>query len=522
MMRLDSDVTIKGADLAPNVSELKKTDSLSKKIKKKKSSVVVASSLVSVSDAANDMTIDEKMDEDAFPKLKNNYLEAVAKKLRALRKKLQRTEKYEAMLKSDLNQDQIQLVAKKSELLNLIKEFEDLTKILVSTDAEEQATNKKILKIAEAVEAKKIFDAVQEEMVNNSNKAQKNILRLLYVFNVALPNSSALTSISAEQFNALNNFKSLVTGLTPHDTIQADFNTFVESAEPVLQKYLAHSEEEFMFGVSFNQIEEIVSNIISPPPVPKFGFDEEETYISPEVELVEIIESTEQTFEETVENETTQTVFNSSEVKIQFRQDSEVLETTEYVKETSITETYAVVNEDSITVEETFTTETQENVETILHIEAVGIAIETPISEDANKNTPNQQTQTSNERFHNNRGRRGRGSGYRGGRGGYFTGGYQQNREGGYRDGGYQQNRDGGYQQNREGGYQQNRDGYAPRENGYRSGGGQRGRGNGYYRGNQEHRGGNQDYRAGSQEHGGVSQEHRGGSKDIRGTRSTQ
>jgi hypothetical protein len=77
----------------------------------------------------------------------NKYLNIINKKLRTLRKRMNKIEKYENCDVKELNADQITTIKKKSEVSSLIKEFEDLHKqytLFDQQDQKELEVNKKL------------------------------------------------------------------------------------------------------------------------------------------------------------------------------------------------------------------------------------------------------------------------------------------------------------------------------------------------------------------------------------------
>ena len=79
-----------------------------------------------------------KIEEEAT-KNQNSY-EVIAKRLRTLKKRVTKIEKYEediaAGLKDKLNEDQVLAVQKKGEVVVMIKELEEISKIMADKDAE--------------------------------------------------------------------------------------------------------------------------------------------------------------------------------------------------------------------------------------------------------------------------------------------------------------------------------------------------------------------------------------------------
>ena len=66
---------------------------------------------------------------------KNPYKEATGKRLRTLRKRLQKIEKYQET-PDKLNEDQLQALDKKDQLIFAIKELEELDRAFTTVDQE--------------------------------------------------------------------------------------------------------------------------------------------------------------------------------------------------------------------------------------------------------------------------------------------------------------------------------------------------------------------------------------------------
>ena len=92
---------------------------------------------------------------------KSQILDAVGKRLRTLKKKLQKIQKYETSI-STLNPDQVQAIEKKDAILLAIKELEELNKSLESIQLEMDLAQLEMSENREKEILAKIDDAVQE------------------------------------------------------------------------------------------------------------------------------------------------------------------------------------------------------------------------------------------------------------------------------------------------------------------------------------------------------------------------
>ncbi|TPX69999.1 hypothetical protein SpCBS45565_g02096 [Spizellomyces sp. 'palustris'] len=200
---------------------------------------------------------------------KSPYVEVVNKKLRALKKKLTKVEKYEQLEKKDLNQDQIQALERKPEVVSAVKELEDVVKQIAVTEAEESKVQQQKQQALEQTAQLRVERAVQEVKAASS-RTTREILQLFYVLNITLP--SIVTSnlpITDEQYNALAYFRAVITGVGLE---QADSTEdFLQSAESHLHKYLERQDEPFVHGVTYGQLAAVVDTILNPPAPPKFG-----------------------------------------------------------------------------------------------------------------------------------------------------------------------------------------------------------------------------------------------------------
>ncbi|KAJ3167862.1 hypothetical protein HDU88_001809 [Geranomyces variabilis] len=202
---------------------------------------------------------------------KGVYAEVINKKLRALRKKLTKLEKYEHLPTAELNTDQIQALDKKPEIVAAAKELEEAVKLIVVAEAEEAKSLAAGQRAAEEKTKQRIAAAV-EECKNEQAAKTRETLKLFYVLNILLPKlDTTTTPIREEQYNALCYARAQLTGLG----MEANENSmdFLESAEEYLQMYLMGSKEPIAehFSFSFADLADAANLVLNPPPAPKFG-----------------------------------------------------------------------------------------------------------------------------------------------------------------------------------------------------------------------------------------------------------
>ncbi|KAJ3159406.1 hypothetical protein HDU86_001724 [Geranomyces michiganensis] len=202
---------------------------------------------------------------------KGVYAEVINKKLRALRKKLTKLEKYEHLPTAELNADQIQALDKKPEIVAAAKELEDAVKLIVVAEAEEAKSVAASQRAAE-VKTKQRIAAAVEDCKNDQAAKTRETLKLFYVLNVLLPKlDTTTTPIREEQYNALCYTRAQLTGIGM-DHMENTME-FLESAEEYLQKFLARSNDPIADHFSFNfaDLADTAEAMLNPMPAPKFG-----------------------------------------------------------------------------------------------------------------------------------------------------------------------------------------------------------------------------------------------------------
>ncbi|KAJ3207113.1 hypothetical protein HK099_000347 [Clydaea vesicula] len=204
---------------------------------------------------------------------KNNYILQVQKRLRTLKKRQIKIEKYELIQdKSTLNQDQILAIKKKPEVDSLVKELDEILSAFLKTEK----SDAKILKEEKLTFEKEVRAEFRNKEFNLKKANQEKIvqiLRLYYILNNILPNATPNSVVSEGTLNVLFHFKAVLLGGDFKDSV-----AFASSTAKLLESYLSGSEQEFFNcnsdSKSFKELKEAVEFINSPPPPPVFQVSE--------------------------------------------------------------------------------------------------------------------------------------------------------------------------------------------------------------------------------------------------------
>ncbi|KAJ3061154.1 hypothetical protein HDU98_002952 [Podochytrium sp. JEL0797] len=205
--------------------------------------------------------------EDPSKTVNGACAELVSKRLRNLKRRLEKLEKYESLPHKDLEKDQIDALTKKGEVASSVKELEEVVKALALAEVEEIKANKEKARLAKMTEDLKVATAVMEAQ-SVAREHMKKTMELTFALSTILPNASLINvRLTDAQFGALSDLRTLVLGAFP----VADTKTFFESAEHVVSQYLCASTSEFSRGVTYAELNSLIQNIVSPPPMPQFG-----------------------------------------------------------------------------------------------------------------------------------------------------------------------------------------------------------------------------------------------------------
>ncbi|KAI9334646.1 hypothetical protein DFJ73DRAFT_35726 [Zopfochytrium polystomum] len=191
-------------------------------------------------------------------------IETVNKRIRSLRKRLTRLEGYESVPRSDLNKDQVDALEKKPEVLAVIKELEEITKLFQKAQSEEIIATKARLK-SEAEERNAQVSAAVDRVKAKATSDSRETLDLIFTLTARLPWTRV--PLTEDTYAALHLLKTAL--INPSDSLSRD--DFLASTEATLKKYRSGSKEVFAKNVTYAQLKSAVAQILFPPAPPKFG-----------------------------------------------------------------------------------------------------------------------------------------------------------------------------------------------------------------------------------------------------------
>eukprot|EP00833_Pecoramyces_ruminatium_P014061 jgi/Orpsp1_1/1188093/evm.model.d7180000062395.1 len=372
----------------------------------------------------------------------NKYLNIVNKKLRTLRKRMNKIEKYENCDIKELNADQISTIKKKSEVSALIKEFEDLHKQYTLFDEQDQKEQETIKKLQDEKLVKEINEKVENEKKLHSSQLQY-LFKISYALNVVI-NTRKIT-FSHSELNALSYVRNVLLGSNEVN----ENNNQKSDGEILLEKLYEKSMDECCEGVTYKDVNDLINLIINPPQVTKKENSQTLSFFSQDA-TVDYDEQQPQPHqqllfktnkdEEIVKDEMNEVSISIS--KINFMQPNECIdeEIEEFQQdENSIQENQELVNEtDFVIKEDTETNEINEE-NNIAVTEIATEETQTSIPEEK-KSTEQPQQNKGYQNNQNNQFQKKRGY-YRGGRGRRYQNGQYNNRHGN----GYKNSRNNGY-----------------------------------------------------------------------------
>ncbi|KAJ3333424.1 hypothetical protein HDU76_008235 [Blyttiomyces sp. JEL0837] len=146
--------------------------------------------------------------------------EVVNKRLRTLKKRLTKLENYETVPKAELNKDQVEALQKKSEVVALVKELEEIIKQLQSSEADEVKITKSQKEEAKLDEERRLTAALLEADGGQTENGRTE---------------------------------------------------YVNSTTSFLQDYFTGSKREFVPGTSYADLRNLIELLAHPPQRPKFG-----------------------------------------------------------------------------------------------------------------------------------------------------------------------------------------------------------------------------------------------------------
>ncbi|KAJ3397408.1 hypothetical protein HDV05_002943, partial [Chytridiales sp. JEL 0842] len=158
--------------------------------------------------------------------------------------------------------DQVEALAKKGEVVSVITEMEEVLRALVVVEVDEvKAKKEKELETAKEIE-RRVAQTAQEAK-NQSDLDLLSVLQLSYALNTALPTTAV--PMTQSQYTALLELGAIVNGNSSNTTTTDPLQRL-----SVLQAYLRGSSTETLKGVSYADLKNVVSSIVSPVSRPVF------------------------------------------------------------------------------------------------------------------------------------------------------------------------------------------------------------------------------------------------------------
>ncbi|KAJ2996770.1 hypothetical protein HDV02_006212 [Globomyces sp. JEL0801] len=192
-------------------------------------------------------------------------VEMINKRLRTQRKRLTKIEKYEALDKSELNNDQLETIQRRPEVTACIKELEELLKqfIVIENDANIQAEATQLA----FMESKKTELAAVVAIEKETQKKQlQAVARFTYAFSLPINSLIGAHPINETEFNALAAAKAQLSGS------DRSLEDHIELSTILYTELVAGSAETFPNTyLTFEEVSNLVDRLLAPVTVPKFG-----------------------------------------------------------------------------------------------------------------------------------------------------------------------------------------------------------------------------------------------------------
>ncbi|KAI9596089.1 hypothetical protein BDF19DRAFT_439591 [Syncephalis fuscata] len=202
-------------------------------------------------------------------RVNNPFIDVIYKRLRTLKKRLARVEKYEDIvakhtpeeLSQHLNEDQRKAIAEKSGIEGAIRELEETRKQLLSIDVEETRSLKKKKQEQEQEMKKTVRSAVNNATIQG-DKAIEAVVNYFYAVSQLLPqavqNSTSAPSeadlIAIEMFK-LHLFTSVANSSTNDDTT---------TTASIVRHLTEASDTTFNDNITFAQVQEVIVQLLQP------------------------------------------------------------------------------------------------------------------------------------------------------------------------------------------------------------------------------------------------------------------
>ncbi|CAJ0840434.1 46_t:CDS:2, partial [Entrophospora sp. SA101] len=186
---------------------------------------------------------------------KNPYMEVIYKRLRAMRKRMVRVEKYEEIAnstpdgKNQLNADQLNSLEKKGELAAVIKQSEDILKSMEAVDKEEVKKEKAQKKTQQEENEKAISNAIKEA----KNEHTESIIFLLDFFRLVHFQQLNIVQLSELESEVVETLRAKLTTMAEEAKNEELKDQRVKDILDNVNK-LQHSDENIIMNLFTNSI----------------------------------------------------------------------------------------------------------------------------------------------------------------------------------------------------------------------------------------------------------------------------
>nr|CAG8465199.1 15426_t:CDS:2 [Entrophospora candida] len=186
---------------------------------------------------------------------KNPYMEVIYKRLRAMRKRMVRVEKYEEIAnstpdgKNQLNADQLNSLEKKGELAAVIKQSEDILKSMEAVDKEEVKKEKAQKKAQQEENEKAISNAIKEA----KNEHTESIIFLLDFFRLVHFQQLNIVQLSELESEVVETLRAKLTTMAEEAKNEELKDQRVKDILDNVNK-LQHSDENIIMNLFTNSI----------------------------------------------------------------------------------------------------------------------------------------------------------------------------------------------------------------------------------------------------------------------------
>ncbi len=172
-----------------------------------------------------------------------------------------RIEKYLEIPRNELNKEQKQALERIGEVRAVYKEYEEIIKQLKGQEALEAKLQRqsKVLQLEQ--EELRLQQAVQEATVASQDRV-KSVIEALYALNIAHSEASQeiAATLAEQEHAALSSLRGVLhppTNLAP-DALESHLTQALEH----LHKHASRSEEEFTQGMSYSDVNQLISRVL--------------------------------------------------------------------------------------------------------------------------------------------------------------------------------------------------------------------------------------------------------------------